>query len=135
MAKSGSRTLHDDIGLLGGLLGEVIQEQEATQAFALEERVRALAKARRAGDESAGEHLADLVAGLSVDEATVLVRAFTNYFRLVNLSEDNERIRRIRARERREAPAPRRGSLREARKTVTADSADRTHQPEGQLHG
>ena len=114
MSNPGSRTLHDDIGLLGGLLGEVIQEQEAAQAFALEERVRTLAKARRAGDESAGEDLADLVAGLSIDEATVLVRAFTSYFRLVNLSEDNERIRRVRARERREAPTPRRGSLREA---------------------
>jgi len=114
VSNPGSRTLHDDIGLLGGLLGEVIQEQEAAQAFALEERVRTLAKARRAGDESAGEDLADLVAGLSIDEATVLVRAFTSYFRLVNLSEDNERIRRVRARERREAPTPRRGSLREA---------------------
>jgi phosphoenolpyruvate carboxylase len=114
VSKPGSRTLHDDVDLLGGLLGDVIQAQEATEAFALEERVRSLGKARRSGDESAGEQLADLVAGLSIDEATVLVRAFTSYFRLVNLAEDNERIRRIRAHERRESPAPRRGSLREA---------------------
>jgi len=108
------RTLHDDIGLLGGLLGEVIQTQERPEAFALEERARTLGKALRSGEEPAGERLAALVAGLSVEDATVLVRAFTSYFRLVNLAEDNERVRRIRARERKEFPAPRRGSLREA---------------------
>jgi phosphoenolpyruvate carboxylase len=109
-----SRTLHDDIGLLGGLLGEVIQAQERTEAFALEERARTLGKALRSGEETAAGDLAALVAGLSVEDATVLVRAFTGYFRVVNLAEDNERVRRIRARERRELPAPRRGSLREA---------------------
>jgi phosphoenolpyruvate carboxylase len=109
-----SRTLHDDIGLLGGLLGQVIQAQERPEAFALEERARTLGKALRSGEETAGEQLAVLVAGLSIEEATVLVRAFTSYFRLVNLAEDNERVRRIRARERKEFPAPRRGSLREA---------------------
>jgi phosphoenolpyruvate carboxylase len=53
-----------------------------------------------------------LAAGLSTEEATVLVRAFTSYFRLVNLAEDNERVRRIRTREREAFPLPRRGSLR-----------------------
>src|SRR4051794_29228499 len=109
-----SRTLHDDIDLLGGLLGEVIQAQEPTEAFALEERARALGKALRSGDETAGEKLTALVAGSSIEDATVLVRAFTSYFRLVNLAEDNERVRRIRTRDRRDSPEPRRGSLREA---------------------
>jgi phosphoenolpyruvate carboxylase len=109
-----SRTLSDDIGLLGGLLGEVIQAQEPAEAFALEERARILGRALRSGDETAAEQLAALVEGLSVEDTTVLVRAFTSYFRLVNLAEDNERVRRMRKRERRELPAPRRGSLREA---------------------
>jgi phosphoenolpyruvate carboxylase len=109
-----SPRLSDDIGLLGGLLGEVIQAQEPAEAFMLEERARTLARALRSGDETAAEQLAALVEGLSVQETTVLVRAFTSYFRLVNLAEDNERIRRIRERERSEHPAPRRGSLREA---------------------
>src|SRR3954466_9902291 len=109
-----SRTLHDDIDLLGGLPGEVIQGQEAREAFALEERARALGKALRSGDDAARAQLSALVASLSIDEATVLVRAFTSYFRLVNLAEDNERVRRVRAREQERRPAPRRGSLREA---------------------
>lgn len=103
-----SRTLHDDIELLG----EAIQAQGPMEAFALEERARALGKALRSGDENAREQLTALTAGLSIEEATVLVRAFTSYFRLVNLAEDNERVRRVHTREHNALPAPRRGSLR-----------------------
>jgi phosphoenolpyruvate carboxylase len=49
------RTLHDDIELLGGLLGEAIRAQEPPEAFALEERARALGKALRSGEDTAGE--------------------------------------------------------------------------------
>jgi transposase len=70
-----ARTLHDDIELLGGLLGEVIRAQERAEAFALEERARALGKALRSGEETAREQLGALVEGLSLEEATVLVRA------------------------------------------------------------
>src|SRR5262249_47081604 len=68
----------------------------------------------RGGDRPAGDRLEALVAGCSIDEASLLVRAFTNYFQLVNLSEDNERVRRIRRREAEHANDPRRGSVREA---------------------
>lgn len=108
------RTLSDDIYLLGDLLGEVIRTQAGAAAFDLEEEVRAFGKAFRGGDQAAGDRLAALVAGCSIDEASVLIRAFTNYFQLVNLSEDNERVRRIRRREASMHPAPRRGSVREA---------------------
>jgi phosphoenolpyruvate carboxylase len=109
-----SRTLHDDVALLGGLLGDAIQAQEPVEAFALEERARSLGKALRSGDATARAQLTALVEGLSIAQATVVVRAFTSYFRLVNLAEDNERVRRVRRREHEALPAPRRGSLREA---------------------
>jgi phosphoenolpyruvate carboxylase len=109
-----SRTLHDDVALLGGLLGDAIQAQEPVEAFALEERARTLGKALRSGDATARAQLTALVEGLSIADATVVVRAFTSYFRLVNLAEDNERVRRVRRREHEALPAPRRGSLREA---------------------
>ena len=60
---------------------------------------------------------------LSVERAEVLVRALTRWFQLVNLAEDNERVRRLRAadagarataRADQRAPAARHGSLREA---------------------
>jgi len=109
-----SRTLSDDIYLLAGLLGDVIQTQAGDEAFALEEQVRGLGKAYRGGDDRAGEELASVISGVSLDEASMLVRAFTNYFQLINLAEDNERMRRIRHREAEQYPVPRRGSVREA---------------------
>jgi phosphoenolpyruvate carboxylase len=109
-----NRSLSDDVFLLGDLLGEVIRSQAGQASFELEEEVRALGKTFRTGSGAAGDQLAALVAGASVDEARVLIRAFTNYFQLVNLAEDNERVRRIRRREAETDPAPRRGSLHEA---------------------
>jgi len=109
-----SRTLRDDIRLLGGLLGDVIRTQAGEGTFAREEEVRALGKAFRTGDLAAGETLADLVSAAGDQELREMTRAFTNYFQLINLAEDNERIRRIRRRESENAPAARRGSLREA---------------------
>lgn len=108
------RTLSNDIYLLGDLLGEVIQTQAGAVAFDLEERVRALGKAFRSGDAAAGDELAELISGLSSDQLSVLIRAFTNYFQLVNLCEDSERVRRIRRNEAKSYPKPRRGSIREA---------------------
>jgi phosphoenolpyruvate carboxylase len=108
------RTLSEDIYLLGDLLGDVIQSQAGLDAFALEEEVRALGKEFRSGNDDAAMRLAAVVRDVSADDAEMLIRAFTNYFQLVNLCEDNERIRRLKRRERENAPKPRRGSIREA---------------------
>ncbi|HET7093044.1 MAG TPA: phosphoenolpyruvate carboxylase, partial [Thermomicrobiales bacterium] len=108
-----TRTLSDDIYLLAGLLGETLRTQAGDAAFDREERARALAKAFRAGDASAGDALAELVDDLDGGEAASLVRAFTLYFQLINLAEDSERMRRIRRREASE-PGWRRGSIGEA---------------------
>nr|MDQ3044654.1 phosphoenolpyruvate carboxylase [Chloroflexota bacterium] len=113
-----SRSLSDDIFLLGDVLGDVIRSQAGHAAFELEETVRGLSKAFRSGDPSAGNELTALISETSTDEARMLIRAFTNYFQLVNLAEDNERIRRLRQREAREVPAVRPGSLREVIQTL-----------------
>jgi phosphoenolpyruvate carboxylase len=107
------RTLSDDIYLLAGILGRVLHASEGDTAFDHTETARSLAKDFRAGDSDSGEALAQLIETLSVDEVEALVRAFTNYFQLINLAEDSERIRRIRAREQAK-PGARRGSLAEA---------------------
>jgi phosphoenolpyruvate carboxylase len=107
------RTLSDDVYLLAGTLGEILRESAGDSAFTNTESARAAAKAFRGGEIEAGIQLDTLVKGLSDNEAETLVRAFTNYFQLINLAEDSERIRRIRSREVTEG-GPRRGSLREA---------------------
>lgn len=117
------RTLSDDIHLLGGILGQVLEGSGGSRAFEQTEEARALAKALRSGDSDAGAGLDTLVHSLSGDEAETLVRAFTNYFQLINLAEDSERIRRIRRREASEG-GPRRGSLREAIGLLAARGVD-----------
>ncbi|MGH2614559.1 MAG: phosphoenolpyruvate carboxylase [Thermomicrobiales bacterium] len=107
------RSLSDDIYLLAGILGEVLRGSGGERAFAQTETARKLAKDLRGGALQAGVELDALVRALADDEAETLVRAFTNYFQLINLAEDSERIRRIRSREATEG-GPRRGSMREA---------------------
>jgi len=108
------RTLSDDVYLLAGLLGDVIQSLAGEEAFALEEEVRALAKEMRSGDAGASLRLEEIIHGADTADLRILIRAFTNYFQLINLSEDNERIRRLQRREHAEPESPRRGSIREA---------------------
>jgi len=118
------RSLSDDVYLLAGLLGEVIQSLAGEDAFALEEEVRALAKQLRTGDTGAGPALEAMVHEADTADLRILIRAFTNYFQLINLSEDNERIRRLRIREHADPDQPRRGSIREAVAILARRGAD-----------
>src|SRR5438132_1303957 len=100
-----SATIH----LLGETLGEVLRAQESSALFGTEERIRALAKSRRAGDAAAAGGLADEVGALDVDGARATASAFAVYFDLVNLAEESHRIRALRERAR--SPEPIRESL------------------------
>jgi phosphoenolpyruvate carboxylase len=88
-----------DIRLLGNLLGETIREQRGDDAFNLVERVRALAKARRQHQPDATTHLAMMIDNLDLDSKRILVKAFSNYFQLINIAEDQQRVRVLRQRE------------------------------------
>jgi len=87
-----------DIHLLGDLLGRVIREQHGQAAYDLVEAVRSSAKARRAGEAGASERLQTLIEKASLEERRVLIKAFTNYFQLINLAEDQQRVRVLRER-------------------------------------
>ncbi len=111
--------LSTNIRALGNALGRVLTDQSGATAFALEERVRLMAKELRAGGEGgrAGEapelarRLQELVGDLSIGELHGLIKAFTLYFGLVNLAEGVERLRVLRERDLRAAPAPRAESI------------------------
>lgn len=121
---AGTRRLSDDVYLLAGLLGEVITSMAGEDAFELEEAARALAKRLRRGDDDAGRQLELLVNESGTDDLRILIRAFTNYFQLINLAEDNERIRRVRAREHAEPDKARRGSIRQAVESMVEAGID-----------
>ncbi len=95
-----SDRLSGQIHLLGDLLGETIIEQEGQELFDLVEEIRALAKAHRRGDAVAGEELLALVEALPLEQARVVVKSFSAYFQLVNLAEEEERVRVLRRRAR-----------------------------------
>src|SRR6185503_13169148 len=84
-----------DVDALGRMLGQVLREQEGESGFALVEEYRAKTKALRAeggwprdfGAE--GQALLQRTEALSLDEARLVVRAFTAYFHLVNMAEEH----------------------------------------------
>src|SRR5512138_2600077 len=94
------------IHLLGDILGEVISELESPELFAIEERIRAAAKDRRAGKLGAVQQLEAEVEALDVQSARAVSAAFTTYFDLVNLAEEYQRIQQLRERESMLYPEP-----------------------------
>src|SRR3954452_15031844 len=110
----GGRTFVDDQALLRELFTAVLAASEGEAAVALHERAAALGKRGRAGDLAAARKLEELVSALSLEDAQVLMRSLSRWFQLMNLAEDNERVRRLRRRERGLGDAPRAGSLRAA---------------------
>ncbi|MEP7285067.1 MAG: phosphoenolpyruvate carboxylase [Chloroflexota bacterium] len=96
--------LSADIKLLGNLLGEVIREQHGDEAFNLVEQVRAEAKLRRENARNNEQDsiglLSDEINRLDLNASRILIKAFSNYFQLINIAEDQQRIRVLRQRER-----------------------------------
>ncbi len=115
--------LSADIHLLGNLLGNIIREQDGETAFALVESVRAAAKARRTGDGEASRELAETIQALDLRLLKVLTKAFSNYFQLINIAEDQQRIRVLRERERGDALAE---TIDQAIETLHAAGVDAT---------
>jgi phosphoenolpyruvate carboxylase len=92
--------LSEQVHRLGDLLGQILIEQEGHALFDRVEEVRALAKAHRAGHTAAGPRLLQRIEALPLAEARGIVKAFAAYFQLVNLAEEEERIRILRRRAR-----------------------------------
>ncbi|MDP1580639.1 MAG: phosphoenolpyruvate carboxylase [Candidatus Didemnitutus sp.] len=101
--------LRASVRTLGARLGSIIERLEGAPTYRTVERLRVLAKASRAGDKRAGRTLASVVKRLTPAQALNQAMAFTMFFELVNLAEENFRIRLLRAR--RGAPAHRKESI------------------------
>jgi phosphoenolpyruvate carboxylase len=96
--------LRRDVGLLGRLLGRVLEESGGPALLADVERLRratiALRGAAPGGREAARAEVVALVGGFDLDRAGLVARAFTVYFQLVNLAEEQHRVRTLRERSR-----------------------------------
>ncbi|MGB1583547.1 MAG: phosphoenolpyruvate carboxylase [Solirubrobacterales bacterium] len=125
-AMLGARSLEQDQALLTEVLSEVVAASEGEAAGELHARAVELAQRARDGDEAAPDELRDLVHGLSPRMTELLVRSLTRWFQLINLAEDNDRVRRLRARQAASRPSPRSGSLREAVARLAEHAGDST---------
>ncbi|MEM9776941.1 MAG: phosphoenolpyruvate carboxylase, partial [Chloroflexota bacterium] len=117
MNKNSQEQLSDDIHLLGDLLGRVIRRQAGLPIYELEETFRTLSRLRRQDSQAAAEvsaRLTELVSTLALKQQQDVARAFTLYFQLVNVAEDQHRARVIRSRTREKHPEPLRESIRAA---------------------
>jgi len=103
--------LRRDVRSLGILLGRVLREQEGDALYAAVEELRGLLIHSRGGEPAAPEaappsssdagmdRAAAIIAGLGVEQAYGLTKAFSIYFELTNLAETAHRGRRRRAAE------------------------------------
>src|SRR5215216_4283358 len=91
--------LRDDVRLLGELVGDVLREQGGSELFAAVEHVRTNAIELRSGDRDDTPLLA-WAEGQSTLRLLQLVRAFSVYFHLINLAEQQHRVRTLRERQR-----------------------------------
>ncbi|MEV5238816.1 phosphoenolpyruvate carboxylase [Streptomyces cinnamoneus] len=90
-ADNTNAALRADIRRLGDLLGETLVRQEGEELLDLVERVRALTR-------TDGEAAAELLGATDPETAAKLVRAFSTYFHLANVTEQVHRGRELRAR-------------------------------------
>ena len=105
-----------DVRLLGDMLGEVISDAGGADLLADVERLRhAVIAARQTG--GGGAEIFSLVSSWSHERAEQVARAFTVYFHLVNLAEEQQRVRTLAARD--SGDQPPRESLADAVARIT----------------
>ncbi|GGO88362.1 phosphoenolpyruvate carboxylase [Wenjunlia tyrosinilytica] len=90
-ADTANAALRADIRRLGDLLGETLVRQEGKELLDLVEKVRALTR-------TDGEAAAELLGDTDLQTAAKLVRAFSTYFHLANITEQVHRGRELRNR-------------------------------------
>jgi phosphoenolpyruvate carboxylase len=93
-AEDRDKPLRKDVRYLGNLLGETLIEQEGKRIFDIVEKIRFLTKEmRRNYVRDLKEELVSTIRGLNHEELYNVTRAFTMYFKLVNIAEQNHQIR------------------------------------------
>ncbi|UOR13763.1 phosphoenolpyruvate carboxylase [Halobacillus amylolyticus] len=89
--------LRHDVNLLGNMLGEILVHQGGEELLNKVETIRKLTKElRRNRETSTYEKLKSEIQTLQPPMRSQVIRAFSIYFHLVNIAEQNHRIRRRR---------------------------------------
>jgi len=105
-----NKPLRDDIRMLGKLLGDTIRRLDGDAVYNAVEQFRYLCKKQSPG-EPISKELSDLIYGLDSETAAKVIKAFLTYFDLINIAEQNHRLRRRAQRETADPRAAAPGSL------------------------
>jgi len=106
--------LRRDVRFLGNILGEVLVHQGGTELLDIVEHIREISKTSRANPTESNEELKRIISSLSSEVRHQVIRAFSIYFHLVNIAEQNHRIRRKRDYERSAGEQIQPGSIEDA---------------------
>lgn len=100
------------VRFLASNLGQVISDQEGTEALSLVENIRSLCKELRTKPEARiAEELALIISRLSLEQLNLLTKAFTHYFGLINLAEKLDLLAQVRETILKDPEIKREGSL------------------------
>lgn len=87
--------LRNDVKKLGNILGEVLKKHGGEELFQKVEDIRELTKSLRDNyDDTRYKELKEKISTLESPMRQQVIRAFSIYFHLVNIAEQNHRIRR-----------------------------------------
>jgi len=121
-----NNALRRDVRFLGNILGEVLVHQGGTELLDIVEHIREMSKNLRADPNKSNDELKKTIQELKPEVRHQVIRAFSIYFHLVNIAEQNHRIRRKREYERSAGEKIQPGSIEDAvmklkEKNIAAD--------------
>lgn len=84
--------MHENINLLGKLLGKTIEEAQGKEMFDLIEKIRKLSKASHSGDIESHKELVKTLQNLKDEEFLPVARSFNQFLNLTNTAEQYNSI-------------------------------------------
>src|SRR5699024_3126004 len=95
--KDNNALLRNDVKMLGNILGEILLLDGGTELFDQVEAIREMTKnIRKEFNEDTYHTLKEKISTLKPPMRQQVIRAFSIYFHLINIAEQNHRIRRRR---------------------------------------
>jgi phosphoenolpyruvate carboxylase len=107
--------LRRDVRFLGHILGEVLVHQSGNELLAIVEKIREMSKTlREQYTQEMYDEFKETISSLEPETRHQVIRAFSIYFHLINIAEQNHRIRRKRDYERSAGENVQPGSIEDA---------------------
>ncbi|MDR3612064.1 MAG: phosphoenolpyruvate carboxylase [Candidatus Obscuribacterales bacterium] len=88
------KPLRDDVRELGQILGDTIKRFEGEGIFNYVEQFRKSFRSLHAGTQTSAQPVLQLAESLDLEQSMKVVKSFVTYFDLINIAEQNHRLRR-----------------------------------------